>query len=89
MRIFFRNRKGQSGLEYGILFVMAVLALVALQHFFRRAYAGRLKSSSEDVGQPFDEVKSSGQTRTVISGDQNATQQTTTYSEHLDGMLAR
>ena len=87
MRIF--NRRGQSGLEYGILFVMAVLALVALQHFFKRTYMGRLKSSSEDVGQPFEPGKSTGSVVTTIEGDNSGTNQTTTYDENTDGMFAR
>ncbi len=87
MRIF--NRKGQSGLEYGILFVMAVLALVALQHFFKRSYMGRLKSSSEDVGSPFEPGKTQGTTVTTITGDTTQTQQVTTYSETTNGMFAK
>ena len=51
--MFRLNRKGQSGLELGLLLVMAILALIALQHYFKKAYQGRLKSSADDVGSIF------------------------------------
>jgi len=78
------NKKGQSALEAAILFVMAIAALIALQQYFKRSYEGRLKSSSEQIGSPFDSETSGGNVVTTITGDETSgTTQTTTYGETL------
>jgi len=45
------NNRGQSGLEYGIFFTMAVLALVAMIPYARRCISGGLKRASEYVSE--------------------------------------
>ena len=84
--MFRLNKKGQSGLELGLLLVMAILALIALQHYFKKAYQGRLKSSADDVGTIFSLDNGSRgyvSTRMVSSfyDDRTESRQATTYYE--------
>lgn len=80
-----RGKKGQSGLELGLLLVMAVIALVALQHYFKKAYEGRLKSASDDVGSSFSSETTQGSVVTDMNStfdtNQTTTTQNTTYDE--------
>ena len=87
--MFRLNKKGQSGLELGLLLVMAILALIALQHYFKKAYQGWLKSSADDVGTIFSLDNTSRgyvSTRMVSSFYDNRTvsDQDTTYYEFVN-----
>lgn len=81
-----RGKKGQSGLELGLLLVMAIIALVALQHYFKKAYEGRLKSASDDVGSPFSSESTTGSVTTTMNStfttNDTTTSQNTVYDEH-------
>jgi uncharacterized protein (UPF0333 family) len=48
------KRKGQSTLEYAIIIAVVVGALLAMQHYVKRGYQGRLKSASDEMGEQFD-----------------------------------
>ncbi len=47
------NKKGQSTLEYGILVAVVVGALILMSIYMKRGLQGRLKSSTDDVGDQF------------------------------------
>ena len=47
------KKKGQSTLEYAILMIIIIGALLAIQQYIKRAYQGRLKSASDDIGDQF------------------------------------
>ena len=49
----FAKRKGQSTLEYAILVVIIIGALLTIQTYVKRGVQGRLKSSSDDIGDQF------------------------------------
>ncbi len=57
-KIILRIRKGQSTLEYGILIAVVVGALIAMSIYMKRGLQGRLRSSSDDIGEQY----SAGQT---------------------------
>jgi uncharacterized protein (UPF0333 family) len=87
--MFRLNRKGQSGLELGLLLVMAILALIALQHYFKKAYQGRLKSSADDVGSQFSlDNGSTGYVTTTMTSsyydNRTDSKQATTYYEYTN-----
>ncbi len=46
-----RNPKGQSTLEYAILIVIIIGALITLQIYIKRGLQGRLKSATDDIGE--------------------------------------
>ena len=47
------NRKGQSTLEYAILVVVVIMALIGAQAYIKRAISGRMKESSDDIGEQY------------------------------------
>lgn len=48
-----KNKKGQSTLEYAILIIIIIAALLSLQTYVKRGVQGRLKSSTDDIGDQF------------------------------------
>lgn len=48
-----RRKKGQSTLEYAILVIIIIGALVAIQTYIKRGVQGRLKSAADDIGDQF------------------------------------
>ena len=51
-----RKRKkilAQSTLEYAVLIVLVVVALLATQIYIKRALQGRFRSTAEDIGEQF------------------------------------
>lgn len=47
------KRKGQSTLEYAVLIVIIIAALLAMNQYVKRGLQGRLKSSTDDIGDQF------------------------------------
>ena len=50
---YLRKRKGQSTLEYAILIIIIIGALLSIQMYIRRGVQGRLRSASDDIGDQF------------------------------------
>lgn len=50
----FLKKKGQSTLEYALLISVVVAALIAVNLYMKRGVMGKLKESSDDIGQQFD-----------------------------------
>ncbi len=48
-----KNNRGQSTLEYAILIIIIIAALLSLQTYVKRGVQGRLKSATDDVGDQF------------------------------------
>jgi Tfp pilus assembly protein PilE len=48
-----KTKRGQSMLEYAILIVIVIAALITLQAYIKRGIQGRLKSASDDIGEQF------------------------------------
>lgn len=48
-----KKYQGQSTLEYAILIVIIIGALLTLQVYIKRGIQGRLKSATDDVGEQF------------------------------------
>lgn len=47
------NKKGQSTLEYAIIIMVVVGALLATQVYIKRGVQGRFKQASDDIGDQF------------------------------------
>jgi hypothetical protein len=80
-----KRQKGQSTLEYAILIIIIIGALLSIQVYIKRGVQGRLKSATDDIGTQFSPgntnvvktmVTSSRSSETFISGE--------TRSELLD-----
>ena len=48
-----RRQKGQSTLEYAILIIIIIGALLSIQVYIKRGIQGRLKSATDDIGDQF------------------------------------
>jgi uncharacterized protein (UPF0333 family) len=55
---YHRIHKGQSTVEFGVLLVVIVTALVAMQFYLRRGIQGRLRSGVDSLGEQYDPEKS-------------------------------
>ena len=55
-----QRRKGQSTLEYALIIAVVVSALLLMQHYVKRGVAGKLRSSSDEIGDQFDPARHSG-----------------------------
>jgi Flp pilus assembly pilin Flp len=89
--------KGQSTLEYAILIIIIIAALITLQSYIKRGVQGRLQSSTDTVGDQFSTAAganyfkqtntSSSTTEANLRGQANtamrADQVTTTY-QHVN-----
>ena len=73
-----RKRKGQSTLEYAILIIIIIGALLAAQPYIKRGVQGRLKSATDDIGDQF----SPGNTNVVKTVITNSA----TYETFSDGV---
>ena len=48
-----RKKKGQSTLEYAILIIIVMAALLSIQVYVKRGVQGRFKSAADDIGDQF------------------------------------
>ena len=49
-----RFRRGQTTLEYAMLIVIVIGAMVAMQMYIKRAIQGRWKDTMESIGEQYD-----------------------------------
>ncbi len=47
------KRKGQSTLEYAVIIAVVVGALVAMQHYMKRGVEGKLRESTDNIGEQY------------------------------------
>lgn len=53
MYSFLNKKKGQSTLEYAILIIIIIGALLSIQVYIKRGVQGRLKQATDDIGDQF------------------------------------
>ena len=88
---FLKKMKGQSTLEYAVLIIIVIGALLSIQVYIKRGIQGRLKSATDDIGDQYAPgntnytsvtVTTSNTHDTFLSGvtrsDQNSPEVTTT-----------
>jgi uncharacterized protein (UPF0333 family) len=47
------NRRGQSTLEYAILILIVIVALLAMQTYLKRGVQGRVRESTDNIGEAY------------------------------------
>jgi Flp pilus assembly pilin Flp len=67
---FLNKRKGQSTLEYAVLIVIIIAALLAMNQYIKRGLQGRLKSSTDDIGDQFSPGNSNYQKIVTTASNQ-------------------
>ena len=55
-----QRRKCQSTLEYALIIAVVVSALLMMQHYLKRGVAGKLRSSTDDIGEQYDPTRHTG-----------------------------
>ncbi len=48
-----RRKKGQSAVEYAILIIIVIGALLSIQVYIKRGIQGRMKQATDDIGDQF------------------------------------
>lgn len=48
------RKKGQSSLEYAVVIIVVMGALIAMQSYFKRSVQGRWQASSDGIGDQYD-----------------------------------
>ena len=72
---FLRKMRGQSTLEYAVLIIIIIGALLAIQVYVKRGVQGRLRSAADDIGDQFS------------PGNTNITKATTVTSSTHDTFI--
>ena len=72
---FLRKMRGQSTLEYAVLIIIIIGALLAIQVYVKRGVQGRLRSAADDIGDQFS------------PGNTNVTKSTSVSSSTKDTFL--
>ena len=67
------RKKGQSTLEYALVIAVIVAALVAMQTYIKRGFQGKLKQSTDDVGEQFSPGASTYEYTSTSAADSNET----------------
>ena len=68
MKKFLKKCKAQSTLEYAVLIMIVIGALLSIQIYIRRGIQGRLRQASDDIGDQYSD------------GNVNMRRKTTFYS---------
>ena len=65
---YLNQKRGQSTLEYAVLIVVIIGALLTIQVYIKRGIQGRLKSSADDIGDQY----SDGNTNVIKTTQRNS-----------------
>src|SRR5208283_1798928 len=52
---YLNQKRGQSTLEYAVLIVVIIGALLTIQVYIKRGVQGRLKSAADDIGDQYSD----------------------------------
>lgn len=67
------GRKGQSTLEYAVLIVVIIAALIAMQVYLKRGIQGKMRESADTIGEQFSPGITQGNKYTVTWMNQTTT----------------
>jgi uncharacterized protein (UPF0333 family) len=71
--MFYLRTKGQSTLEYVILLGFVVAALIAMGVYMKRGVSGKLRDSTDQIGEQYEAGKTTGKYTIVSNMAQNET----------------
>ena len=63
--MFLSAKKGQSTLEYAIIIAVIAAALVAMQTYIKRGVQGKLRSSTDEIGEQYSPGQTTGSYNTT------------------------
>ena len=70
------RNKGQSTMEYTVLLIVAIGALLAISNYFKRGVQGRWKTVVDDMGDQYDPRSATGSLRHTTESNTETTIQT-------------
>ena len=80
------QRRGQSVLEYTIMLVIVIAALVAMQSYLKRGVQGRWKESVDGLGEQYDQGRADSViTHMMQSNTESRMQTVKTTNNGVDG----
>ena len=66
---FLRKMKGQSTLEYAVLIIIVIGALLSIQVYIKRGVQGRLKSAADDIGEQYSPGNTNYTSVTIVKSN--------------------
>ncbi len=66
-----RYRKGQTTLEYVVLLIIVMGALLAISNYFKRGLQGRWKAAIDDMGEQYDPRTADSSIRHTLTQNTN------------------
>jgi uncharacterized protein (UPF0333 family) len=66
---YLNQKRGQSTLEYAVLAVVIIGALLTIQVYIKRGVQGRLKSAADDIGDQYSDGNANEIKTTVTSSN--------------------
>ena len=73
MIAYFNRKRGQSTLEYAVLIIIVIAALLSIQMYIKRGVQGRLKSATDDIGDQFSPDNTNAVKTTITNSTTNET----------------
>ncbi len=64
-----KKMKGQSTLEYAVLIIIVIGALLSIQVYIKRGVQGRLKSATDDIGEQYSPGNTNVRMRTHVKSN--------------------
>lgn len=80
-----QTKRGQSVLEYAILMVIIIAALLTLQTYIKRGISGRLKSATDDIGDQYSMATAANYYKIVTTNSR--TQENSTSGVATTGLV--
>ncbi|MBI5023883.1 MAG: hypothetical protein HZC18_02655 [Candidatus Omnitrophica bacterium] len=68
-----RYRKGQTALEYIVLLIIVMGALLGISNYFKRGMQGRWKAATDDMGDQYDPRTADSSIRHTLTQNTNTT----------------
>ena len=82
---YLNQKRGQSTLEYAVLIVIIIGALLAIQVYIKRGVQGRLASSADDIGDQY----SDGNTNSLKTTTRNSSTEETFMAGQQSSSLTK
>lgn len=64
-----KKTKGQSTLEYAVLIIIVIGALLSIQVYIKRGVQGRLKSATDDIGDQYSPGNTNVRMKTHVASN--------------------
>ena len=71
--MFNLNKKGQNTLEYAVVIAVIVAALLAMQNYIKRGIQGKMKASTDDIGEQFSPQYTASNSIITLNANSNET----------------